>query len=56
MAFRWRADNGPHIMAFGSSLKLKTKIVKNSPLTKLLDPRMQKYMVSISLDKQALRA
>ena len=34
MAFRWRADGGPLILAFGSSLKLKTKIVKDPPLTK----------------------
>ena len=50
MAFRWRAYIGIWI------LPQTKKNVKDSPLTKLSGSARAKYMVSISLDKQALRA
>ena len=44
LAFRWRADVGPHIVVFGSSLLSTTKKTKQKTpqsLT-LLDPRMRR--------------
>ena len=41
MAFRWRADDGPLLVLFGSSLSLHKKNVRFGPLSQnFLDPRM----------------
>ena len=43
--FRWRADVGPHIVVFGSSLLSTTKQTKQKKIPQsrtLLDPRMRR--------------
>ena len=41
MAFRWRADDGPLLVVFGSSLPSSTKKPLSwTPSDKFLDPRL----------------
>ena len=49
MVIRWRADDGPILVAFGSTHQLNKNVVKVGPLLKIiLDPRMGLSILYIS--------